>query len=165
MDKQKFTTELVQYATEKSTLGCFSNHGSVETTTGGAYVFSKKSSYVYCPNVPASPMVLFRNRVPDSEIRRIWKDFWTCVHEEYCKKEEYSCKLSGEDRTFNWNNGKTAIVAGDKIYVAKTEFFDFNVLKEYGFTRNDSLFVPMSNGEAYYEPAADYGCNNCGLIS
>lgn len=165
MDKQKFTTELAQYATGKSTLGCYSNYGSVVTTTGGAYVFSKEASYVYCPNVPASPMELRFNHVPDSEVRRIWTEFWTCVHEKYCKKEAYSCKFSGEDRTFNWNNGKTAIVVGDKIYVAKTENIDFNVLEEYGFTRNYSLFVPMSNGEAYYEPAADYGCNNRGLIS
>jgi hypothetical protein len=153
MDKQKFTTELVQYATT----GCGLLHG--------AYVFSMESSYVYCPNVPSSPDELRHRRVSDNEIRQIWTSFLERVYDKYSKNEEYRCKLTGEDRTFNWNNGKIAIVVGDKIYVCKSEYIDDDTLRELGFSSNYNLFVPMSNGEAYYEPAADYGCNNCGLIS
>lgn len=153
MDKQKFTTELVQYAT--SECGYFT----------GAYEFSKKSSYVYCPNVPSSPNELRHRLLPDHVVRQIWTEFWECVHEKYSKNENYKCKFTGEDRTFNWNNGKTAIVVGDKIYVCKSQNIDDDTLRELGFTCDSNLFVPMSNGEAYYEPAADYGCNNCGLIS
>lgn len=148
MDKKKYTYQLV---TDRSFFGIPK--------------FRNGSQYVYCPLVPADPLDLVKiHGITLDKSGQIWLSFWKQVHEIYAKDESYATTIKGKDHTYNWNNGKTVIVVGDTVLVSYTKFIDFQTLEELGFAKDMELFVPLSNGEAYYSPNDDHGCNKCGLI-
>lgn len=169
MDKQKFTAALVRRANETAGWtdhdGGFMGFHVEDNTYSNAAVLSMYRTYFYCPCVPRSPAVYQSYGMSDTEIRKLWTEFWERVKSEYSKSEDCRCNFSGKDKTFNWNNGKTAIVLNGKIYVCMSANVDYEMLRELGFTKDSNLCVPFSNGEAYYEPSADHHCNNCGLLS
>ena len=168
-NKQKFTAALVRCAEETS--GPMFEAGFigfyVEDTyiNSAAAVLPMNGTYFYCPLVPNNPAVYRSYGVSNYEIERYWTDFWKHVRDEYSKNERYRHHFTGKDKTFNYNGGKTAFVLNGKVYVCWAENIDNDTLIKLGFTKDMSLFVPFSNGEAYYEPSADHHCNNCGLLS
>ena len=56
---------------------------------------------------------------------------------------------------YNVCNGLIAVYTIDRIKIAKVPFIWEEALKVIGYTRDESLPVPFSNGEAYYDRVRD----------
>ena len=77
------------------------------------------------------------------------KAYWS---ELYQKKEALEkVTIRGEDKTFNQNNGTTAFVINRRVYVFNSDKISTSTLKECGFKKDDSLWVPFSNADAFMD--------------
>ena len=56
---------------------------------------------------------------------------------------------------YNIENGLIAVYSHDRVSVSKIPYIWEETLKIIGYTRDESLPVPFSNGEAYYDEFRD----------
>ena len=77
---------------------------------------------------------------------------------EYFKRNNFGSPIVfSNENTMKYNicNGLIAVYTVDRIEIAKVPFVWEEALKVIGYTRDDNLPVPFSNGEAYYDEARD----------
>lgn len=80
-----------------------------------------------------------------NESKRYWSELF--ARKECLEK----VTISGKDKTFNENNGKTAFVVDGRVYVFDSDKVSTYMLEKNGFKKDYELWVPFSNADGFLD--------------
>lgn len=78
--------------------------------------FKNNGTYIWCPNVPASPADMKKTGQSDTEISEVWNKFVEKLKRRTLN-EWYHFTFHGDDKSFWHNRGKHVVVIGNKYCV------------------------------------------------